>query len=169
LKEQSMSERTHQKAGAGRRLAALLGLCAFLALAGCGKGDLKLVPVEGTVTVGGKTLTSGVVTYWLEGEAEGSKKVAPIGNIGTDGTYKMTTNGKDGAPVGRYKVTVSTMMPPGSDVPDATGGGKKPTPPKEANPAVKIDSRYISPKTTTLKVEVSENPSSGAYDLKLER
>jgi len=165
-----MSESTHQKAGAGRRLAALLGLCTFLALAGCGKGELKLVPVEGKVTVGGKSLTSGVVTYWLEGEAEGSKKVAPIGNIGTDGTYKMTTNGKDGAPVGRYKVTVSTMMPPGSDVPDLSGdGGKKPPPPKEANPAVRIDSRYISPKTTTLKVEVSENPSSGAYDLKLER
>jgi hypothetical protein len=162
-----MSEGTPQKAGAGR-LATLLGLCAFLALAGCGKGDLKLVPVEGTVTVGGKSLTTGVVTFWSEGEPEGSKKVAPIGNIGPDGSYKMTTNGKDGAPVGRYKVTVSTMMPPGSDVPDITGGGGKKPPPMETS-SVKIDSRYISLKTTPLKVEVSENPSSGAYDLKLER
>ena len=163
-----MSESTPQQAGTGRRLAALLGLCVLLALAGCGKGDLKLVPVEGKVTVGGKSLTSGIVTYSLEGEPEGSKKVAPIGTIGPDGSYKLTTNGKEGAPVGRYKVTISTKMPPGSDVPDITGGGGKKPPPLETS-SVKIDSRYSSLKTTPLKVEVSEKPPSGEYDLKLLR
>jgi hypothetical protein len=123
----------------------------LLALPGCGGGLGKLYPVSGTVKYGTDVLNSGMVTFHPD-ESKGNKsKLNPSGPIKEGGKYSVQTNGKDGAPPGWYKVTVSTMTPP-------TGAVKM----GEAPPPVKINPKYLDPKTTDLSVEV---PGTGAFDL----
>lgn len=151
----------------GWRLARVSCLCLLVAGVGCGKKGPKLYPVEGKVTSGGTPVTTGVVTLHPQNK---EMKERPIANISPEGTYKVTTNGKEGAPLGRYTVTVSTMVPPGADVPPPSGKpvqkdkGSRPT-----GATVPVNPRYLSPDSSKLTIEVVENPQSGAYDLKLVR
>ena len=149
----------------GGWLVRLYCLCLLLAGVGCGKQGAKLYPVEGKVLSGGNPVTMGVVTLHPQNK---DTKEMPMATITPEGTYKVTTNGKDGAPLGRYKVTVSTMVPPGADVPPPTSGqkDKRPTLPV-AN--VPVNARYSFPNSTNLTIEVVEDPQSGAYDLKMVR
>jgi hypothetical protein len=130
---------------------------------GCGgKEGRPLAPVSGKVTVDGKPLSSGQVTFipdvpsGQEGTKQASKlkTTAPsVGEIGPDGTYKISTGGKDGAPLGKYKVTVSPSMVPAPDATDA--------------PATGFNRKFSDAHDTPLKVEVVATPAPGAYDLKL--
>jgi len=123
--------------------AVLLG-CLTLAV-GCSSGP-KLVTVSGKVTAGKVPLTSGAITF-VPDESKGNKaKVSPTGQINSDGTYSLMTNGKPGAPVGHYKVTVFT------DFPGSTAPSK-----------VKLDPIYSDPTKTLLNVEIVESPKS--YDV----
>src|SRR5687767_13348261 len=90
----------------GRRLvrAAALALGLFL-VAGCDGGGLP--PVKGKVTVDGAALTSGSVRFVPDTTKGNKATTEPAGEIGSDGTYTLHTNGKPGAPAGWYKVTVS--------------------------------------------------------------
>jgi len=134
------------------------GLTCFLGLLACtgcsSRSDPALVPVEGKATVGGQPLTVGDVTFF-PAEA-GGVPLNIVGKIGADGTYKMTTNGKTGAPKGKYKVTVYTMI--ASSSPVAPDISKAPPPPKR-----KVNAKYESPDATDLTIEVP----SASYDLNL--
>jgi hypothetical protein len=124
------------------------------------------------VTLDGKPLSTGVVTYHPD-EAKGNKsEFVPTGSIGADGTYTLSTPSKtgmaSGAPPGWYKVTVATMVPPGADMggqPMPQAGGKPPPMPKP----VQINPMYTSPTATDLAVEVVPSPPAGAYDLKVKK
>lgn len=130
---------------------------------GCGKeGGRSLASVSGKVTVDGKPLSGGHVTFLPdvaigpEGLKEASKMKttgASVGEIGPDGTYKIYTGGKEGAPLGKYKVTVSPSMVP---APDATGA-----------PATGFDKKYSDAHDTPLRKEVVASAKPGDYDLKL--
>lgn len=143
-------------------LACALGL---VTLAGCGKGSAKLVPVTGKVTVGNKPLPGGGVTFWPDGKAVTADAPAPIGTVDTDGNYKLTTAGKPGAPLGKYKVTVSSGTATGeaADPMKSVSGvpGKGPAAPLKLNP------KYEDKTATDLSVEVVDKPAAGAYDLNL--
>ena len=79
-------------------------LIAFVSLSGCGGGNsLELAPVGGKVTFQGKPLDHGNVVFLPQGDAKGPQA---SGVIQPDGAFTMKTAGREGAVVGRHKVTV---------------------------------------------------------------
>jgi hypothetical protein len=73
---------------------------ALLLLAGCGD-SLNLKPVTGTVTYNGKPVDGASVAF-----ISMDKPVA-IGTTDASGKFTLSTNGKEGAPLGSHKVTVA--------------------------------------------------------------
>lgn len=139
------------------RLVGIGILCGMILSAGCGKKLPPMSPVSGKVTVDGQPLTAGSVTFTPDVDVfnQENAKNAPstaglsAGAIGSDGTYTISTAGKEGVPAGKYRVTVSPSMMP-------SGDGKS-APPRSFN------QRFSDARNTPLKFEV---PSSN-YDLKL--
>jgi hypothetical protein len=133
--------------GATLPVLCFLGL---LMVAGCGSsGKDKLYPVSGKVTLGGTVLTAGQVTFHPDLSKGNNAKGVPTGALGADGTYSLTTDGKAGAPVGAYKVTVITNFPGASGTP------------------VPINPKYANPNASGLNREVVPNSASAAYDLQV--
>ena len=120
---------------------------------GCGD-DVKLVPVSGRVTIDGKPLTSGWVAFKPDKSKGNNFGGELTGEVNSEGEYTIQHRGKPGAPLGAYKVTVSS-----------TG----PTTPDNTKPNTKslIRTNYLQVATTPLAVEVVKEPAPGAYDLKL--
>lgn len=119
---------------------------------GCGERLPPLAPVKGKVTVDGKALTSGNVMLHPEGADTSTKVPNSAGQIGANGDYEIFTGGKSGAPLVKYKVTVT---------PDMSKPGDK------AGDAIVENYRLIE--KTPLKVEVIDSPEAGRYDLKLKK
>ena len=141
-----------------RRLA--LGVVVCLGLAsGCGKNLPPMSPVSGKVTVNGQPLTAGQVALIPDvgiPTQENTKDQPPTvglsaGIIGSDGTYKISTAGKEGAPAGKYRVTVTPSMIPSGDGKPAPSG---------------FNPKFSNDRSTPLKIEVPST-AAGAYDLKL--
>src|SRR5262245_21006825 len=116
--------------GSLRRLLCLFGFVALLAMTGCGDKLGKLHRVEGKVTIPTGPLTAGTVTYYPDPPKPGATPLTPSGTVEGDGSYKLMTQGKPGAPAGKYKVTVT--MPAaggttatGSDLAATTTVGKE--------------------------------------------
>ncbi len=117
----------------------------LLTLVGCGPSLGTLVPVEGKVTMNGIPLPDGAVMFVpLDGDQKG---IVISGPIGADGSYTLSTNGKPGAPLGKYRAVVN----PGED--------------KKA--WLHVGAIYSNDKKSPLEVEVVENKPAGGYDLKL--
>ena len=114
-------------------------------------------PVSGKVTVGKKALTTGFVTYTPDAGKGNTSKESAIGMIGADGTYKLVTNGRDGAPLGWYKVSVNPQGMPSGDTP----------PPKELPKPTAINPKYQKGDTSGISIEVKEQAPPGAYDIDL--
>lgn len=125
---------------------AFLGLLAFVA--GC--GSAKMPPVSGTVTVKGAPLSKGSLSF--RPDAGNPTKFVPAGII-EGGKYTISTNGKPGAPLGKYKVLVVAQQEVDS------------TRPEEAKSL--INPAYSDPAKTTLSVEVVEKPAANAYNFDL--
>jgi len=133
-------------------LVVLVGLCVLTSCKENGPAIGTTAPVSGKITVDGQPLTEGQVSFlpFDEGIQTGGGTAA--GKIDPSGGYKIFTAGKDGAPLGRYKVTVTPSMVP-------TGDNKMPVTP--------FNQKYTDYKKTTIVVEVVSNPAPGAYDFKL--
>jgi hypothetical protein len=139
----------------------LVLLAAVFAVPGCGSSGPKLAPVSGTVTLDGTPLKSGTVNLVAD-ESKGAKQVGTSsGAIGSDGSYRISTDGKDGAPLGWYKVVVVTMGP--GMMPANTGALSTKA------PAAAVQPKYSYQSKTDLSYEVTASPKSGAYDLKLSK
>lgn len=125
--------------------------CLCLAFAACSKDEIgKTLPVKGKVTLNGKSLTAGSVTFWPN-EAKGNKSPHEGGGtIGADGTYEAYTKGKSGLPPGHYQVTIAANIEADS------------TKPLDAKSLV--PSKYSNKISTPILVEVVENPIPGAYN-----
>lgn len=82
---------------------AIVGLAMLLAV-GCGRHAAK---VSGSVTLGGRPLKSGVVSFT---PAKGGSSA--YGNIGSDGRYRLQTGAETGLDPGEYKVTVAANATP---------------------------------------------------------
>lgn len=131
---------------------------AVLGVAGCQPPPpAPTFPVSGTVTQNKKPMTRGIVTFVPDAAKGNNNNESAMGWIGTDGTYSLTTNGRDGAPLGWYKVTI-----------DPAGMPKEPAPAGQAlpKPAV-INDKYRKATTSTISIEVTETPKPGAYDIEL--
>jgi hypothetical protein len=148
------------------RLVFLVVLLGSGLVLGCGKKDASMAPVTGKVTVDGKPLTSGSVSLipdvpmGNEGAQEASKLQTSAlsgGEIKSDGTYKIYTGGKEGAPLGKYKVRV---VPPITEPKDKEG---------KETPDIGFKKEYTDANKTPLHYEVVGSPEAGRYDLNLKK
>ena len=136
-----------------RALAVLIvGLLVFAA--GCGAEGEKLAPVAGTITVGGRPVPSGTLTFYPEGSKGNATPHQPTGVLGADGRFEVFVPGnKKGAPPGWYKVVVYAVDDPQPGKPNKYFVHKK----------------YTDRASTPLLIEVIDNPGPGRYDLKLDK
>lgn len=134
----------------------------FCFLAGCGGGDgPELLQVTGKVTLDGKAVQSGVVTFLPDNSRQTSGPIA-TGLISEDGTYSLVSPGnRPGVIKGFHIVSVACedLLP--SPDPDSAYQKLKA---KGIEPC-KIPSKYGSEKTSGLTAEVS--PESLVVDLEL--
>lgn len=125
-------------------------LSAFLG--GCGSG---IYPVEGTIVwkdgTPAKELQGGQVIFNLP-----EQQTSARGTIQADGTFRLSTSTKDGAPAGDYEVLIVEV-------------GRKPLggPDGTALAPGFMDSRYSDPTTSDLKATVK--PGSNNLTLTVER
>jgi hypothetical protein len=109
-------------------------------------------PVKGKVTLDGQALTGGNVTFQSQTPPPaGMQANMSAGQINSSGEFEIFTAGKSGAPVGKYKVSVTPSMVPGG-----TG-------------AAEIPMKYRDLNQTPFEFEVVEKADPGRYDLKLEK
>jgi hypothetical protein len=144
----------------GRQTLFVLLVGAVVGLPGCGKEAPRLAVVEGQVLVGSEPLKAGTAqrTGYVQLTPDASRGNTslelPSGTIDSEGHYKIFTNVKEGAALGWYKVTVSADF--------------KPNPNDPYVHKTLIPERYSNTGTSKLDFEVVENPTSGAYDIKLD-
>ena len=124
-------------------------LLACIFAAGC--GGPTLYPVEGELVVDEKPLAKGAVVLWPDAGKGNTFTGQPTGEV-ENGKFKVMTQGRVGAPVGWYKITVTSSDIPDSSKPDAA-----------KNP---IGPNFREEAKTTLRFEVVASPASGAYNLK---
>jgi len=146
----------------------LLRLPSFLvllaALTGCGKDDGigPTVPVQGRVTLDGKSLSTGTVVFRPDPSKSNANRHEPRGVIDAEGNYTLSTGtgptAKNGVPPGWYKVGVVSLKEPD----DRSQKGGMPPPPVSL-----IPSRYGNPDSSGLSIQVVEGAAVGSYDLKL--
>lgn len=99
--------RSTRRKGLGRqvkRWPVALG-CLLLALAGCGSPHES--SISGKVTIDGKPLATGTVTFHPLGGG-----AAAYGLIRPDGEYAISTGAEKGLAAGEYAVTVVATTPP---------------------------------------------------------
>jgi hypothetical protein len=131
----------------------MLWACGLLTLTGC--GGFTLIPVSGKVTLGGKPLKGGGVSFVPDASRENNARVSCVGRIDSQGRYTLSTTGVKGsdsgkgAPLGWYKVILLTTLP--------------------GSPEISVPAKYLDPKDTPLKVKVVADPEPGAYDLELKK
>jgi hypothetical protein len=131
--------------------------CAVLA-AGCGGGTKlpPLVPVTGTVTVDGQPVAGAQVGLWPQWQ--GAPPMQCFGTTDASGNFKVLTDGKEGAPVGQYKVTVTPG--PGMMVPQGN-------PDPRSKPPMPVDMKYSNVRETDQAINVPEG--GGNFPLALKK
>jgi hypothetical protein len=142
----------------------LAALLAAIPASGCGdaSGVGRTVPVTGKVTFNDTPWTAKTTILMFKPDAaEGnSSPFEPTGTVDANGSYRLTTNGKNGAPPGWYKVVITAREEAAPEHPKA---------PKQQQRVSKslLPAKYGKAETSGLSIEVVENPTPGAYDLKL--
>lgn len=141
-----------------RVVALLFTVGCFTLSTGCG-GEAKTVPVSGKVLLDGKAITvekpkEAAVNFYADESKGNTLTKLPVAMVDASGTYTLTTNGKPGAPVGWYKVTVNYSTPA--------------NPKDEYSVRTRlVNEKYVDPKTTPLTIEVKDGAGPDAYDLKV--
>jgi hypothetical protein len=126
-------------------------VCGSLCLPACSTDPVgRTYPVKGKVYLDGVLLKGGSVGFF-PADYEGAPALEAGSRIKEDGTYELSTRGKPGALLGRYKVTVIWQ----TKVESSRPGDVKSLVPQ----------RYTNKETTPLEVEVIENQEDGKYDL----
>lgn len=122
-------------------------------------GMPSLQPVKVTIVQDGKPLEGASVQLMSE---ETSNTWASGGSTDAMGEVKIMTMGKyDGAPAGKYKVTVDKISSDGS-----VGAGNDPAGSPAATQFRLVDPQFISLKTTTAELTVAEGvPTEETIDV----
>lgn len=161
-----MSVRAANDFRSQRRLpvCALWLLASASAAAGCGGDPYQvgdLVPVEGQVQMVGQPLRLGESTFgrvWFHPDTSKGNACpqVPTADLDANGTYRLSTRGRPGAPPGWYKVMVVVTEQ------------IDPTRPSRRRKSF-VHLRYGAVETSGLAVCVSATPAQGAYDLRLRK
>jgi hypothetical protein len=134
----------------GAAIAVLIGIV------GCAEdAGPVLYAVQGQLLVDGRPATSGAVSLRPVDSKLGHQ---PTGSVSPDGGYIVYTSGRAGAPPGEYRVVVFVN----EDLSAATSGAHPPL------PRSLIDPVYHDPDRTPLRVTVTADAPSGAYDLEVQ-
>jgi hypothetical protein len=139
-------------------------ICVYglLFLAGCnGNSEQslgKLVSVQGKITLNDGTALPGGRVLFVPIErdpnalsphtAAGRIPPTSVGHIEEDGSYKLSTNGQEGVPLGKYRVVLSRGA-------------------ADRKAWIQVHPQYTSQQKSPLEVEVVENKPERGYDLKL--
>jgi hypothetical protein len=110
--------------------------------------------VSGKILLDGKPLTSvgqGSVSFRGDAGRGNGTLHQPTGTINAQGEYELVTVGKEGAPLGWYKVMVAAYANKIEEGP--------------VTPRPLLDPKYYSADTSELSIEVVASPAPGAYDL----
>jgi hypothetical protein len=134
-----------------------LALAALILAVGCSGSTEKIVPVVGKVTVAGKPLTIGSVSFRPDASKGNTTRHHPTGVINSEGRYQLYSGRQTGAPLGWYKVLVFADE-------NQAQGKVHPVMPRYATHV-----KYTLETKTDLSVEVVEKPAPGAYDLSLKK
>lgn len=126
--------------------ALLLLLVTTLPILGCGgDGRVPLFPATGSVVVDGKPAGGVVVRLVPAGALDDRDALQPFATTEESGDFSLGTYDKgDGAPAGRYKVTLFQ--------PDR--------PPGPAHPNDLLGGQYADPQLSKIEVEISEGPNA---------
>jgi len=130
---------------------AVLSLC-FLGCSGGPDDAPETIPVTGTVTLDGAPLSDARVTFIPDGSGQ-----AASGPTDAEGKFTLKTNGLDGAPAGKYKVSVSSSAPepmPGVD--------------DEESSQSAIPAKYSNADESGFTADVSAGSNDFTFDLKSE-
>ena len=147
------------------RLGTLIGMVVIFG--GCGGGDVSKPPlgqVSGKVSYKGTPVSKGIVTFVPVG-GPGAKTGQPAaGDIGSDGSYTLTTfEDGDGAVLGQHVVLVQSR-----EGRMETGGHGMPTPgalKKMKRPESLLPEKYASSEKSPLRCEVKSG--SIRFDIEL--
>lgn len=137
---------------------AVWGLACVL-IAGCSEGT-SLQPVTGKVVYKGQPLAGALVTLHPKDNND-PRVVRPVGYTQEDGTFKILTGKKEGAPVGKYVVTVICNQKPQSEKKEksfSTGG--------DDDTVDLLGGAYANFQTSKLTFEVKAGPNDLPIDLK---
>jgi hypothetical protein len=138
-----------------RFLILAVGVVFAIGLASCRRGDYKPVyHVAGRVLFNGKPAEGADVTLFPLDDSD-PKRPRPGGQAGRDGSFRLSTYASyDGAPPGRYAVTIIYRSP------------EKKVDDENRGPDL-LKGRYADPKTTPLRVEVKKGENNfEPFDLK---
>ena len=126
----------------------LLG-CLLASGCGDGKDQVKTYSAQGKVTFQGKPMPGAqIVFHPIDGEAK-TKQLLPRGIVDEDGNYNLGTYVVgDGAPAGRYKITLIWPKPPSSEI----------MRPDQSND--QLQSRYARVKDSTIEFTIEEKENT---------
>ncbi len=149
-----------------------------LACTGCGRPE-GMHAVSGRVLYKGQPAAGATLFFHQNGGEAPRHDVVPMGITQSDGTFRLTCDGVDGAPTGKYNVTVvwrdrsaSTSAAP-QVIPASFERGKRKAirtvsriKPSTSLPADRLQGRYSDNEHPRLKAEVkAEFNDLGAFDL----
>ena len=137
-------------------LAALVLTCTLTA--GCSDRP-KLAKVKGTVTLDGKPLPYGTVTFEAKGFRSATGKI-----VGGELTDVTTYEVGDGAPVGTHRVVVTANAEPGAAIVPNPGDAKAPKSDYMSGKSL-IPAAYNSPDTSGLTAEIKAGENTVEFKL----
>jgi hypothetical protein len=116
----------------------------------CGCGRAEFVAVTGKVTLAGKPLTAGMVTFvGVNGDQIGYGQIQP------DGSYSLSTGNRKGVKPGTYNVSVVATMPAIMTAHEKSDG----------LPTLVTPARYADAETSGLQCQVPSEGIDYAIDL----
>ncbi len=122
----------------------------FIAMVGCGSGHPTRHPVEGKILFpDGSTPTFGTVEFYNP-----EHKLNARGEIGSDGTFTVTTEQSDGAVAGKHDVIIMQVIaPPAGHLAEAASQIKH-------SHGALVAKKYFDYRTSGLTCEIKEGPNS---------
>ncbi len=149
-----------------RQFSVAVGLLVAFAVAGCGSGDAKLVPVTGKVTYKGQPVAKAGVTF-----VHSDGKMSPVGVTDENGVFTLGSPVGQGAMVGEYKVGIVKKAaregmpadPKPEDMIKMMGAGGK----RVAEPKDEIPAKYADTKTSGLTAKVTSDKKQNDFTFDL--
>jgi len=141
----------------------LLPLLLLILFSGCADSGPAMAPVTGTVTLDGKPLANGAITFEAKGHRPANGKIKD-GEI----VEVYTRNPGDGAPVAFHKVAIFALKPEG-DTTTSNPGESTNTGENYMGTGSLIPARYNNPETSKFTADVKDDrENSFTFELKSE-